>query len=221
MATLREIVYNIKNIAEGGASNETDSKISDRQVEFLVNTYRAQLLLQYTNAGRKIHPQTMQTFKFTEASDALSANYIELPAVVNFNGERAIKKITFLDNEATDVIYNIQHTTLADSVYNTGNKFTSGSKKAYIRDGRLYFLNFTLDATDYIEVTAVFADPREITTAEGAFDTDTTNYPLPTELINTLTQEILSKEYNVVVKTPRDKSIDGKTPTEKLQEQVR
>lgn len=221
MATLREIVYNIKNIAEGGASNETDSKISDRQVEFLVNTYRAQLLLQYTNNGRKIHPQSMQTFKFLAESDAADANYINFPSVLNFNGQRAIKKIRLYDTDTTDAVYHVQLTTLSDTVFNSGNKFTSGAKKAYIRDGRLYFLNFVLGASDYIEVTAAFSDPREITTAEGAFDKDTTNYPLPVELINTLTEEILRKEYNVTINTPRDKVVDGQTPTEKLQREVR
>ena len=52
------------------------------------------------------------------------------------------------------------------------------------------------------------------------FDKDTSIYPLPTELITTLTQEILAKEYRVIMSTPRDKEIDGEAPTE-VQGQVR
>jgi len=62
MATLREIVYNIKNIAEGGTSLTEDSKISDSQVEFLVNVYRAKTLMQYTNSGRSVHPSDFTDF---------------------------------------------------------------------------------------------------------------------------------------------------------------
>ncbi len=217
MATLREIVYNIKNIAEGGASLTEDSKISDTQVEFLVNVYRAKTLMQYTNSGRNVHPQTLQTFRHTASTD--NNTYIDFPSVINFNEQRAVKSIVFYDNSSSTSEY-IEIATKGSTAYLSGNRFTSSKKTARIQDGRIYLTNFDLDTNDFIEVSAIFSNPTEITTSTGLFDKDTSIYPLPTELITTLTQEILAKEYRVVMSTPRDKEIDGEAPTE-VQGQVR
>jgi len=218
MATLNEIVYNIKNLAEGGSSIDYDSKISKLQVEFLVHSYRANLLLNYTNSGRAVHPQTLQTLKHTSASD--SVTYISFPALINFSNLKSIKSIKHYDDSAATT-ESVSLITQSQNTYENNNRFVNSVKKAYVQDGRLYLVNFNLDTDDYLEVTALFANPTEITTAEGAFDKDSTMYPLPTELINALTQEILSKEYRVVIGTPRDKEIDGEAPTEKVQRQVR
>ena len=217
MATLREIVYNIKNIAEGGTSLTEDSKISDSQVEFLVNAYRAKTLMQYTNSGRSVHPQTLQTFKHTASTD--NNTFIDFPSVINFNENRAVKWIVFYDSSASTSEY-IEIGTKGSIAYLSGNRFTSAKKTARIQDGRIYFSNFDLDDGDYLEVSAIFSNPTEITTNVGLFDKDTSIYPLPTELITTLTQEILAKEYRVIMSTPRDKEIDGEAPTE-VQGQVR
>lgn len=216
MATLREIVYNIKNVAEGGSSLVEDSKISDRQVEFLVNAYRAKTLIQYTNSGRSVHPQTLQNFKHTATTDGNT--FIEFPSVVNFNQNRAVKAILFYDNTASTTEY-IEVGTKGSTAYLSGNRFTSSKKSARIQDGRIYLTNFVLDTDDYLEVTAIFSNPTEITTAEGAFNKETSVYPLPTELITSISQEILSKEYRVIMGTPRDTEIDGEAPTE-IQRQI-
>ena len=52
MATLNEIAYNIKNIVEGGVGSD-DSNLSLRQVKYLIHSKRAELLLKYTDNGRK------------------------------------------------------------------------------------------------------------------------------------------------------------------------
>ncbi len=217
MATLREIVYNIKNIAEGGASLTEDSKISDSQVEFLVHAYRAEALIQYTNSGRSVHPQTLQNFKHTSTTD--NNSFVDFPSVINFNENRAVKSIVFYDSSAGTSEY-IEVGTKGSIAYLSGNRFTSGKKSARIQDGRLYFSNFRLDTGDYIQIAAIYFNPTEITTNEGLFDKDTSIYPLPPELITTLTQEILAKEYRVIMATPRDKEIDGEAPTE-VQRQIR
>lgn len=217
MATLREIVYNIKNIAEGGSSLTEDSKISDSQVEFLVNAYRAKTLMQYTNSGRSVHPQTLQTFKHTATTD--NNTHIDFPSVINFNEQRAIKSIVFYDSSLGTSEY-IEVGTKGSTAYLLGNRFTSGKKTARIQDGRIYFSNFDLDTNDYVEISAIFSNPTEITTNVGLFDKDTSIYPLPAELITSISQEILAKEYSVIMGTPRDKEIDGEAPTE-VQRQVR
>ena len=52
MATLNEITYNIKNLVSGGVASD-DSDISNRQIKFMVHYHRANLLMQYTDNGKK------------------------------------------------------------------------------------------------------------------------------------------------------------------------
>ena len=52
MATLNEIAYNIKNIVEGGVGSD-DSNLSLRQIKYMIHVKRAELLLKYTDNGRK------------------------------------------------------------------------------------------------------------------------------------------------------------------------
>lgn len=172
------------------------------------------MLLRYTNSGRHVHPQSLQALKHT-ATGAESS--ISFPSVINFNAVRAIKSITF--NDGSD--HNVQLITAPNKEYSTANKFTGSAKKAYIKDGKMHFVNFTLANTNTIEVIAAFSNPTEITTSDGAFDKDTSIYPMPTELIPALTAEVLQKEYNIGLQQPRDKNIDGETPREEIQGQVR
>ena len=59
MATLNEIAYNIRNTVSGGiASDDTD--ISLRQIKFMVHYHRANLLLQYTDNGKKVSNSCFQ-----------------------------------------------------------------------------------------------------------------------------------------------------------------
>ncbi len=213
MATLKEIVYNIKNIAEGGFSQDTDSKISTLQVEFLVHTYRAQLLLQYSNNGRKLHPETLQSHVVTISGT--DVNKVTLPSLVQFNSQRAIKSIKAKigATENIEVFLSSEGMT----TYSTSNKFTGSSKKAYLKNGELHF-NFDTDTSDTITILGCFSNPKDVSTY---VDDDTTEYPLPQELVTVLTQQILQNEYRVVINEPRDKEVDGQTPREKVQGQVR
>ena len=219
MATLREIVYNIKNLAEGGSSIAEDTKLSDLQVEFLVHSYRANLLMNYTNSGRNVHPQTLQNHKLTTDSD--NAVKLALPAVVQFDKLRAVKKIRYEASGGGSEYVSLQ---LADdAIYDEFNRFTNAQKKAYLKDGDLQLYNWNLDTGELIEVEAVFFNPTEIIDADTgtAFDRDTDHYPMPPELIPVLTKQILANEYRVVTSVIEDDNIDGQAVQEELQGQVR
>tara|TARA_A100001391_G_scaffold195233_2_gene172343 strand:+ start:676 stop:1575 length:900 start_codon:yes stop_codon:yes gene_type:complete len=61
MATLNEIVYNIKSIANGGNS-DTEQDLSSRQVKFWVHYHRAKLLRQLAASGRQLPSICFQNF---------------------------------------------------------------------------------------------------------------------------------------------------------------
>ena len=51
MATLKEIIYNIKNL-QGRGEFTDDLKLSDRQLEFIIDHFRAELAAQKANTGK-------------------------------------------------------------------------------------------------------------------------------------------------------------------------
>ena len=59
MATIKEIVYDIKNIIRGGMQSD-DEIISDRQIEFQVNSLRAQFIRQDINKKRSVSDNIKQ-----------------------------------------------------------------------------------------------------------------------------------------------------------------
>ena len=59
MATIKEIVYDLKNIIRGGLQSD-DEMISDRQIEFQINSLRAQFIRQDINKRRSISDNIKQ-----------------------------------------------------------------------------------------------------------------------------------------------------------------
>ena len=91
--TLNEIVYNIKNLAEGGYSTD-DNKISTRQIKTWVNYHRANLLLKYTDGGRYTSEPMYQTIidEFNNGSYEMDS------PILGFANNRAIREIFLVKN---------------------------------------------------------------------------------------------------------------------------
>ena len=68
MATLNEIVYNIKNIAAAGSSN-SESDISNRQIKAWVHYYRAEILKEMSANGKKLSYLCYQSVNPVHSSD--------------------------------------------------------------------------------------------------------------------------------------------------------
>lgn len=82
MATLNEIVYNIKNIATAGSSN-SESDISNRQIKAWVHYYRAEILKEMSANGKKLSYLCYQSVNPVQSSDVYWNNsdwvtYVEL-----------------------------------------------------------------------------------------------------------------------------------------------
>jgi hypothetical protein len=59
MASYNEIVYNLKNVYRGGITSD-DETMSDRQLIFIFNYYRAKLIREDLNKGRTIDRSIIQ-----------------------------------------------------------------------------------------------------------------------------------------------------------------
>ena len=195
--TLNEIAYNIKNIVEGGMPGE-DSNLSIRQIKHMVNYHRAQLLLKYTDGGRFVSEPMFETQSYTMSANSYSAN------LVGFINNKAIKEIYIRKNTGTvsenkkillPIINDCDREFFEESRFapNKSNFFATinGSTiRIYDNDSML-----AIDSTYNVYLTAIWSNP---------IAPDSGRYPIPTELISSLVEQVLAKEFNVYLRTSSD-----------------
>ena len=215
MATLNEIAYNIRNIVEGGVSSD-DSNLSIRQIKYLVHTKRAELLLKYTDSGKKTSEVVYQIDKLTPL-----ANGAILKEFVGFNNNKSIRSVAYRDSSSIEASMELlpivqDH----DRMFLQESKFMKNvsRKHATLADNRIYlFEGDTLITGGVLEVKGIFADPTKVS---SYVNDETTHYPIPNELLSILTQEIIGKEvallYNLSVNTPNNQT-DEKTKSKEVQ----
>lgn len=213
MATLNEIAYNIRNTVSGGVASD-DTDISLRQIKFMVHYHRANLLLQYTDSGKKISNSCFQVDVINPKTNGVTLNDF-----VGFNQNRAVRSIAYKDDSSVDSAYEplpiIQN---HDRMFVNNSRFMKGTSKkiATLSDRKLYIWEGdSTVSSGVVEVNAVFSNP---TLVSSYVDDDTTQYPIPEELITPLVGNVLKQEFSVLLgvpsKTPNDQ-VDENTPQEK------
>jgi len=209
--TLDEIVYNIKNILEGGLQGN-DSNISNRQIKAMVHYHRAQLLLKYTDSGRYLS-EKLYSYK----RSAITDGYIDLPEMVGFPNNRALISVML---EGISGGANLHDATIVpvfteeDAQFHLQSRFSPVNNKIYgVIDGNMSRINFFYNEgiTEYEDANAIIA----IKYIAAKPEDEASGYPIPDELIATLTETVLSKEFNVMLSVGKDvanNSVDDNIP---------
>ena len=189
--TLNEIVYNIKNLAEGGYSTD-DNKLSTRQIKAWVNYHRLNILESYTNNGKSI-PQgaTQNLGNFTVPQEG---QYLSLPRVASYGDTRAITSVTSVDGNVM-----FARTTQDKIVYQEESRFTSSIPKFFLESGDKMFFYGSSDG-ELVKIIGVLEDPTKAST----WVDDDNEYPLPAQLVTPLIKMVAEVELNIVLKTPGD-----------------
>jgi len=193
MATLKEIAYNIKNLVSGGVGSD-DSDIDLRQIKFMIHYHRANLLMQYTDNGRKTSDIIYQTDVLSNSSSG-----VVLKSVLGFNEDRAIREISLKDNTAVDSDYEIlQLVKHADRSFISQARFVkkSSRKIATRENDKMYVWEGESIVSDgQLSVKAVYSNPTEI----YGFNEETSTYPIPEELISVLVKQIAELEFTIII----------------------
>ena len=211
---LNEIAYNIKNLVEGGITGE-DSNLAIEQIFHMVDYHRAQLLVKYTSGGKDVSNAMLQT-----KSNSLSQGTISLPTpVLGFPNNKAFKSVVVIKN-TTPVAEQKKHNVVLindnDREFFQASRFAPNQNqlfathspgndiRIFTNDGQLF------EDSSYIGyVTAVFGRPLQI---EG-YTSTTDNYPIPAELVGSLVEAVLAKEFNMYLRASADyinDSVDDK-----------
>jgi hypothetical protein len=218
MATLNEIAYNIRNVVSGGVAPD-DTDVSLRQIKFMVHYHRANLLMKYTDNGKKASNMCFQI-------DRVIPSYqgVEMKSVVGFNDNRAIRSIAYKEDSSDDSLYSllpiVQH---HDRMFVNNSRFilAAESKIATLSDRKIYvWEGDEIVSEGHLEINAIFSNPTEV----SSYGTDdTTDYPVPEELIPLIITNVLQAEFRIMAgtnsKTPNNQVDEAKTKGKKKPQQ--
>lgn len=217
MPTLNQITYNIKNLMRGGNTSD-DERISDRQLEFIVNYYRNILVKRDLDKGKSINPDIVQDLGCLELIEVDKAECCDteigctvlrtknkLPKTIELNQDNSLVFIGAIDKYTTFDIIPVYRVPFLNSKY--GKKGT----RCYYLNQYVYVL--TDDLIEKINVRGIFEDPREaanFTHCDGTscFTIDST-YPIAGWMLQPLVDMVLKNEMKIGVSLPNDDSNDA------------
>jgi hypothetical protein len=228
MATLNQIVYDIKNIAYSGLIPD-DAKISDRQIAFWVNTTRAKFLKQRATKGtidssyKQVIPNViMEKIKTGPLStDTELRSTQKIPVPIFENGVELLTSVTSsgykMDLYSDDQPISFSRTTREASKHiRKGSIYSGNEPRWYYYDGYLYLME--KHYVNKVILEGIFEDPTEASmflTTGGtlAFDWDS-KYPIPEVLISDIVNTII-KEKIVPLRQlgPADNENNGRDDT--------
>ena len=215
--TLDEIAYNILNLVRGGRSS-TGEHISIEQIKFNIKYYRAMLIRRDFARNGSITRHLEQSLKCIklEKIDAskccalpvqcdVYASVEKLPKTVRMNFKDAITHVS--DVTGINTIPLVDAITVQWLPY---DKYTKSAKRAYMIEDTLYVYN--ANGLEFINVRGVFEDPEELRMFDcdgvDCYDSDS-EFPLPMDMVQIITQGIMSGELQMLAGTTSDTSNDN------------
>lgn len=225
MATLNEIVYNLRNLIK---DRTDDTKLSFNQLAFIVNYLRSVLIRREVDKQKPLSTQLQQDLGCVpvELIDAAECCNItsgckivrtvsELPRFVESSDGPIIAYIGAVDKQEGYQI--VPWSRFRWAAY---SKYTKGIRLASLLNNHVYILNGTGLAS--VNVRGVFDDPREAArfkTCEGTpCYTDNDTYPVPGWMVKAINDMAFAGELNVYNIARQDTTNNSKS--EDIQERV-
>ncbi len=216
--TLPKIIYNLRNLIRDNRSD--DIRVTDRQLEFIVNYYRAKLIKQDADKKRPISSNVIQDLgkvaltkmDISELSGIVTGDNIlrttsHIPKLIELNDKDAIMYVGGLDK-----VSSIDFISKTQSKWNRHSKYGSKLPTSYTRNGYLYVVNFPKN-TKFINIEGIFANPREVALYKNAgiscFNIDLDPYPISEYMISTINDMVLTKELSMLLSIHPDNVNDA------------
>jgi hypothetical protein len=210
--TLDEIAYNILNLIRGGKSHH-DESISLSQIKFNIKYYRAMFLRRDFARNGMVTRHVEQDLgciemEVVDASKCCNLpihcdvvkSKLPIPKTVRFNFTDAITYVG-----AVDGITRIPVVEANMVKYLIWDKHTKDNTKAYMIEDYMYLVNHK--DIGYVNIRGVFEDPEVL--AEYQCDEDncydnTSDFPMPMDMVQMITQGIISGELGLISGTISD-----------------
>ena len=201
MSKLSEIVYNIKNLS-GRGEHTDDQKLGDRQLEFIVDHFRAEIASQRANNNKSIDGfyQELTDLKLVATKEFKPYNLdvtilkskTQLPSLVTSHDVGFIIQFVGLRDEFMGFQQSSVHT------YNIDLESPYVQSVYFIVGGYLYIATKVNTFIREILVRGIFSNPRDVVELSSDFNIFNGldwDYPIPGNLIGSLNNMILNNEY--------------------------
>jgi len=206
--TLDEIAYNILNLLRGGRSSN-DELISVEQIKFNIKHYRAMFIRRDYARNGYVSNHLEQDLGCLELEQVDASRCCNLPqnCPVYRTKEKPPKTVRFNFTDAFTFIGKPNGTGTIPKVESYEiellpyDKFTSGHSKYYIIDDYIYVYN--PKGLEAINVRGVFEDPEDVanfsTCKDGECYDDQSPFPLPMDMVSTITAGMAAGELALLV----------------------
>lgn len=220
MATMNEMAYDIANKLEGGRLSD-DSIPSLRQIMFNIVFWRATLVRRDINKNNYLSEQYIQDLGILELEKVDKSEYSTLFPTYNYvfrTKNKLPKFLRLLDREAITFVGSVDHERSFQLNNSNRMEFIGLDKfkmteNATYRGDRIYIALDNNCELNYINVRGILADPRK---ASAYFNleghpcySDDDEFPLPEDMISTITNGLLNGDLRWVKITPTDLENDG------------
>jgi len=230
MATIKEIVYDLKNIIRGGLQSD-DEMISDRQIEFQVNSLRAQYIRQDVNKRRSISDNIKQVIHCLEV-EPISGTTCGLSNDIMI--VRSKEKVpNAIETSHQDLITAIGPTGILSTNFHMipynrapwagNNRYTKRMTFAFLLDSFVYITGPEAEMLEKIKVEGVWQNPRDIESykkddGSPSYDAEMEEYPLSTSMLDLIKQSMIATNLQPLVQMPTDISNNAKSDLEPNQQ---
>ena len=223
MATIKEIVYDLKNMIRGGMQSD-DEIISDRQIEFQVNSLRAQFIRQDINKRRSISDNIKQIIHCLEVEQVPATTCGLSSDLLIMKSKKQIPNA--IETSHSDLITAIGPTGILSTNFHVipynrapwagSNKYTKQMTFAFMLDNFIYIFGPQAAMLEKVKLEGVFQTPREISNFTDSndnmsYDPETQDYPLSTSMLDLIKQSMLAQNLQTFVQSPTDLSNNAKS----------
>jgi hypothetical protein len=220
--TINQIIYNIRRELK---DTSDDVKLSDRNIEFIVNFLREKLIVQQLQKGRSISSNIKQDFGqvavekvdlndngILKTNKFIFRTVLELPVPIELDQKDCFTYIGGLDKQSP-----IDFKTKALAIWNKHNKYSSKLQVAYYNNKRIYINNCPNPNLRYINIEGVFANPREVSkfnkpNGQPCYNPDVDNYPISGRMLDMI-NSLFKKELDLFYQLPEDITNDASNVT--------
>tara|TARA_R110002012_G_scaffold131772_1_gene284399 strand:+ start:10 stop:705 length:696 start_codon:yes stop_codon:yes gene_type:complete len=230
MATIKEIVYDLKNIVRGGMQSD-DEIISDRQIEFQVDSLRAQFIRQDINKRRSISDnikQIIHSLKVKPVSGAIVGLHSDITLM------RSVDKVpNAIETSHSDLITAIGPTGILSPNFHMipynraawagNNRYTKRMTFAFLLDSFVYITGPESELLETIKVEGVWQCPRDIENYKRkdglpSYDSETEEYPISISMLDLIKQSMLAQNLQPLIQMPTDLSNNSKSDVQPNQQ---
>ena len=206
---LNELIDDV--LLEARNSNIAESeKLSRRQIELWIKTYRAFLIKQDLDKDRTINPLYTQTIRMHISKVEEDPEHFEyvgddkLPKLIDFNYRPGV--VSVKDSHG-NLIQIGSETKMKFQKY---RKYTCNDYIAYVKGDNIY-VESRNNLIEYIDVEVIAEDPTETIMC---YDPNEDEYPIPGAMWATIKQLIFTRDIPTMIQMPSDTTNDSNDDTQ-------